>query len=98
MLERADPGVLEQRMGSGHLTTSVEDQMFRRRGQLEMANNLWAGMSHLAYGSAYVGDPVGIAELLAGYIEAGVSMVQFYGFPDLEEADRVAEQVLPLLR
>lgn len=97
MLEHADPAVLEQRMGSGHHTTSVEDQMFRRRGDLKMANNLWAGMSHLAYGSAYVGTPADIAAMLQEYIDAGISMVQFYGFPDLEEADRVAEQVLPLL-
>src|SRR5581483_1389150 len=88
MLEKADPVVLEQRMGSGHLSTSVEDQMFRRRGELKMANNLWAGMSHLSYGSAFVGAPDGIAELLASYIEIGVGMVQFYGFPDLEEANR----------
>ncbi|HEU0168780.1 MAG TPA: LLM class flavin-dependent oxidoreductase [Chloroflexota bacterium] len=98
MLERADPRVLEQRMGSGHLTTSVEDQMFRRRGDLKMANNLWAGMSRLAYGSAYVGAPADLVEMLAAYVEAGVSMVQFYGFPDLEEADRVWEQVCSPLR
>ncbi|HLG74276.1 MAG TPA: LLM class flavin-dependent oxidoreductase [Chloroflexota bacterium] len=98
MLEHADPKVLEQRMGSGHRTSSVEDQMFRRRGDLKMANNLWAGMSHLAYGSAYVGAPQDIAAMLQTYIDAGISMVQFYGFPDLEEADRVAEQILPLLR
>jgi len=98
MLEHADPEVLRQRMGSGHRTTSVEDQAFRRRGDLKMANNLWAGMSHLAYGSAYVGAPADIAAMLSTYIEAGVSMIQFYGFPDLEEASRVAEQVLPLLK
>jgi alkanesulfonate monooxygenase len=98
MLEHADPRVLEQRMGSGHRTTSVEDQMFRQRGDLKMANNLWAGMSHLAYGSAYVGAPADIAAMLLTYIDAGVSMIQFYGFPDLEEADRVAEQIVPFLR
>jgi len=98
MLEHADSMVLKQRMGSGHRTTSVEDAMFRRRGDLKMANNLWAGMSHLAYGSAYVGAPADIAAMLRTYIEAGVSLIQFYGFPDLEEADRVAEQILPLLR
>jgi alkanesulfonate monooxygenase len=98
MLEMADPRVLEQRMGSGHLTTSVEDQMFRQRGDLKMANNLWAGMSRLAYGSAYVGAPADLVEMLDRYIEAGVSMVQFYGFPDLEEAQRVAEQICSPLR
>jgi alkanesulfonate monooxygenase len=98
MLRHADPEVLRRRMGSGHLTTSVEDQKFRRRGDLRLANNLWAGMSRLAYGSAFVGAPADIAALLSEYIEAGVSMVQFYGFPDLEEAGRVAEDILPLLR
>jgi alkanesulfonate monooxygenase len=98
MLERADPAVLRQRMGSGHRTTSVEDQMFRRRGNLKMANNLWAGMSHLAYGSAYVGAPADVAAMLQTYIDAGVSLIQFYGFPDLEEAERVAEQIVAPLR
>ena len=98
MLEHADPEVLRQRMGSGHLTTSVEDQMFRRRGDLRLANNLWAGMSRLAYGSAYVGAPGDLVQMLASYVEAGVSMVQFYGFPDLEEATRVAEQIVRPLR
>ena len=99
MLARADPAVLRQRMGSGHRTTSVEDQMFRRRGDLKLANTLWAGMSHLASGSAFVGAADGIVALLREYLDAGVSMIQFYGFPDLEEADRVAEQsVAPLRR
>jgi len=98
MLERADPAVLRQRMGSGHRTSSVEDQMFRKRGDLEMANNLWAGMSHLAYGSAYVGAPDDLAAMLQTYVDAGVSMIQFYGFPDLEEAERVAEQIVAPLR
>ncbi|HVA25465.1 MAG TPA: LLM class flavin-dependent oxidoreductase [Chloroflexota bacterium] len=98
MLERADPAVLKQRMGSGHHTTSVEDQLFRRRGDLRMANNLWAGMSHLAYGSAYVGAPDDLAAMLQTYIDAGISMIQFYGFPDLEEAERVARQVVAPLR
>ena len=39
-----------------------------------------------------------IAQMLSEYVAAGISMVQFYGFPDLEEADRVAKQVLPLVR
>jgi alkanesulfonate monooxygenase len=98
MLDMADQAVLERRMGSGHQTTSVEDQRFRSRGELVMANNLWAGMSRLAYGSAFVGTAEGIAELLDGYLRLGITTVQFYGFPDLEEADRVAEQILPLLR
>ena len=98
MLDHADPAVLEQRMGSGHRTTSVEDQRFRQRGELKMANNLWAGMSRLAYGSAYVGTPEDLAAMLASYVEAGVSTIQFYGFPDLEEACRIGEQLLPLLR
>ena len=98
MLDHADPAVLRQRMGAGHRTTSVEDEMFRRRGDLKMANNLWAGMSHLAYGSAYVGTPDDIAALLRTYVDAGVSMIQFYGFPDLEEADRVSEQIVRPLR
>ncbi|MFI5267969.1 MAG: LLM class flavin-dependent oxidoreductase [Chloroflexota bacterium] len=98
MLERADPAVLRQRMGSGHRTTSVEDQMFRKRGDLKMANNLWAGMSHLAYGSAYVGAPDDVATMLQTYIDAGVSLIQFYGFPDLEEAQRVAEHIVTPLR
>jgi alkanesulfonate monooxygenase len=98
MLEHADPAVLEQRMGSGHRTTSVEDQRFRRLGDLVLANNLWAGMSRLSYGSAFVGAPDDIAAMLASYLEAGVSMVQFYGFPDLEEANRVAELVVRPLR
>ena len=98
MLARADPAVLRQRMGSGHRTASVEDQMFRRRGDLKLANNLWAGMSHLAYGSAFVGAPDGIVALLREYLDAGVAMIQFYGFPDLEEADRVAEQIVAPLR
>src|SRR5437764_7727909 len=56
MVQKADLKVLQQRMGSGHRTTSVEDQMFRGRGDLKLARNLWAGMSNLAYGSAFVGS------------------------------------------
>ena len=48
MLDHADQPVLEQRMGSGHRTTSVEDQLVRQRGELHMARNLGAGMGRLS--------------------------------------------------
>ena len=63
-----------------------------------LAPNLWSGISHLLYGSAWVGSYDALAELFVGYAEAGVSIFQIYGYPFLEEAAHVGERFLPLAR
>ncbi|MDB5506726.1 MAG: ssuD [Devosia sp.] len=70
-----------------------------RRDQLVVSPNLWAGVGLVrgGAGTALVGTPEQIAERLAEYQEAGISMVIGSGYPHLEEAYRVAELLFPAL-
>jgi len=66
---------------------------------LILGRNLWAGMSHIrgGPGCVIVGSHEQVAERLAEYVDIGVSRFILASNPHLEEAYRVAEEVLPLV-
>ncbi|MBM4420058.1 MAG: LLM class flavin-dependent oxidoreductase [Chloroflexi bacterium] len=97
---RADLAVLAERAAVGRTTTSVEDLRFRAASTIDswLGPNLWSGMSHLAYGSAWVGSYEDLADLFAAYAEVGVSIFQIYGYPFLQEAEHLGREFLPIAR
>ena len=68
-----------------------------RRDGLVVAPNLWAGVGLVreGAGTALVGSHDEVAERLAEYVEAGFTELILSGWPHVEEAYRVGEQVLP---
>jgi alkanesulfonate monooxygenase len=97
---QADLSVVAERAALGRETTSVEDLRARAGTNMHtwLTPNIWSGIAHLTYGTAWVGSYEAIAELFCRYAEAGVSMFQLYGYPFLEEAYHVGERLLPLAR
>jgi alkanesulfonate monooxygenase len=67
---------------------------------LEVAPNLWAGFGLVrpGAGTALVGSHAEVAERIAEYHALGIDHVILSGQPHLEEAYRVRENLLPLLR
>ncbi|MGW4646927.1 LLM class flavin-dependent oxidoreductase [Kitasatospora sp. NPDC004289] len=67
---------------------------------LEVSPNLWAGIGLVreGAGTALVGSHREVAERLAEYWELGIDEFILSGYPHLEEAYRVGEQVAPLFR
>ncbi|MEI4279461.1 LLM class flavin-dependent oxidoreductase [Klenkia terrae] len=67
---------------------------------LEVAPNLWAGIGLVREGAAtaLVGSHEQVAERISEYAELGFDEFVLSGYPHLEEAWRVGEEVLPLLR
>jgi alkanesulfonate monooxygenase len=70
-----------------------------RRDQLEIAPNLWAGVGLVrgGAGTALVGDPKTVSELMREYMELGIDAFILSVYPHLEECYRFAELVFPLL-
>src|SRR4051812_43556821 len=66
---------------------------------LEIAPNLWAGVGLVrgGAGTALVGSHDTVAERINEYAELGLDTVILSGYPHLEEAYRVGEQLLPRL-
>jgi alkanesulfonate monooxygenase len=96
----ADLAVLAERQGVGRVDVAVENLRFRAGTNVDtwLAPNLWSGISHLIYGSAWVGSYGDLAELFVRYAEVGVSIFQIYGYPFLEEATHIGERFVPLAR
>ena len=96
----ADLAVLAERQGAGRVDSAVENLRFRAGTNVDtwLAPNLWSGISHLIYGSAWVGSYADLADLFVRYAEVGVSIFQIYGYPFLEEAAHVGERFLPVAR
>jgi alkanesulfonate monooxygenase len=71
-----------------------------RRDGLVVAPNLWAGIGLVrgGAGTALVGSHEEVADRIAEYHEAGIDEFIFSGYPHLEEAYRVGEGVIPVLR
>lgn len=69
------------------------------KANLEVSPNLWAGVGLVrgGAGTALVGSPETVAERILEYQELGVDLFILSGFPHLEEAYRVGEQLLPRL-
>ncbi|NTT87692.1 FMNH2-dependent alkanesulfonate monooxygenase [Tabrizicola fusiformis] len=70
-----------------------------RRDRLVVGPNLWAGVGLVrgGAGTALVGDPEQIAERLREYQAAGADTFVLSGYPHLEESQRFAELVFPLI-
>jgi alkanesulfonate monooxygenase len=66
---------------------------------LEVAPNLWAGIGLVREGAAtaLVGSHEQVAERIGEYAALGIEEFVLSGYPHLEEAWRVGEEVLPLL-
>jgi alkanesulfonate monooxygenase len=66
---------------------------------LEVAPNLWAGVGLVREGAAtaLVGSHEQVAERIEEYARLGFDEFIFSGYPHLEEAWRVGEEVLPLV-
>jgi alkanesulfonate monooxygenase len=71
-----------------------------RTDDLEIAPNLWAGVGLVrgGAGTALVGSHEEVAERIAEYHELGFDEFILSGHPHLEEAYRVGEGLLPVLR
>jgi alkanesulfonate monooxygenase len=96
----ADLAVLAERQRVGRVDVAVENLRFRAGTNVDtwLAPHLWSGISHLIYGSAWVGSYGELAELFVQYAAVGVSIFQIYGYPFLEEAAHLGERFLPLAR
>ena len=71
-----------------------------RSDDLEIAPNLWAGIGLVREGAAtaIVGSHDEVAERIVEYRDLGFDEFILSGYPHLEEAYRVGECVLPLIR
>ncbi|HTT94255.1 MAG TPA: LLM class flavin-dependent oxidoreductase [Solirubrobacterales bacterium] len=71
-----------------------------RTDQLEVAPNLWAGIGLVrgGAGTALVGSHEEVADRIAEYHDLGIDEFILSGYPHLEEAYRVGEGLLPVLR
>jgi alkanesulfonate monooxygenase len=67
---------------------------------LEIAPNLWAGVGLVreGAGTALVGSYAEVAQRLSEYVDLGMDEFILSAWPHLEEARRVGEHVLPLVR
>jgi alkanesulfonate monooxygenase len=102
LLSRADPRVLatvrRQSNGAGSQRTAQSE--LAAAGDLWIGPNLWAGVGTARYGASLslVGDPGQIADRLAEYAAAGVDGFILSGYPKLEECERYARLLAPVLR
>ncbi len=71
-----------------------------RTDHLEVAPNLWAGIGLVrgGAGTALVGSHEEVADRIAGYHDLGIDEFILSGYPHLEEAYRVGEGLMPVLR
>jgi alkanesulfonate monooxygenase len=71
-----------------------------RTDALEVYPNLWAGIGLVrgGAGTALVGSHEEVADRIAEYHDLGIDEFILSGYPHLEEAYRVGEGVLPVLR
>jgi alkanesulfonate monooxygenase len=105
LLDGLDPAAIERAQA---VQRSSQSEGQRRmvalhqgsRDDLEVYPNLWAGIGLVrgGAGTALVGSHEQVADRIAEYHELGLDEFIFSGYPHLEEAYRVGEGVLPVLR
>ncbi len=100
-----DRSILQRRAAAaGADSTGRARQAALRGGSIDrvedlvVSTNLWAGMNLLGPVPALVGSYEQVAERLEEYQDIGLSTFILDGAPHLEEAFRVGQEVLPLLR
>ena len=103
LLSRADAYVEAQRRAEFNGFDAVgQARMLAVRAAEDdwVAPNLWAGIRRVrgGAGTAVVGTPAQAKALLGEYVDAGIRHFIFSGYPHREEAARVGEVLLPLLR
>jgi len=96
-IERAQKIQLSSQSESQRRMTELHNG---RTDALEVSPNLWAGVGLVrgGAGTALVGSHEEVADRIAEYHELGIDEFILSGYPHLEEAYRVGEGVLPVLR
>jgi len=106
LLDGIPPGAIEKaQAGLGSLESVGQARMLElQRGRsgvrgLEVYPNLWAGISLVrgGAGTALVGSHTQVAARIAEYEALGLDTFILSGYPNLEEAVRVGEDLLPLV-
>jgi alkanesulfonate monooxygenase len=102
LLSRVDPRVRAMTGASRNDPGSqraAQDELARSK-DLYLTRHLWAGVGTARYGAAVavVGDPEQVADVLAGYVAAGVRGFILSGYPKLAECHRFGALMTPVLR
>jgi len=101
LINHADPAVKAQRRSAIEGTQMVGAQAQAKEApDHRLGPHLWNGLSEVRVncGTTIVGTPEQVAQELLGYWELGIDEFILSGFPHVEECNRVASQVIPLLR
>lgn len=108
LLDGIPPGAIEDAQKAlGALDSVGQARMRSLHGgrcsavrELEIYPNLWAGVGLVrgGAGTALIGSHQQVAERIAEYEALGIDTFILSAYPNLEEAVRVGEQLLPLVR
>jgi alkanesulfonate monooxygenase len=105
LLDGLDPAAIEeaqriQRASQSEGQRRMTELHGGRTDALEISPNLWAGVGLVrgGAGTALVGSHDEVADRIAEYHELGIDEFILSGYPHLEEAYRVGEGVMPVLR
>lgn len=108
LLDGIPPGAVEDAQKAlGALDSVGQSRMRSLHGgrvgsvrDLEVYPNLWAGVGLVrgGAGTALIGSHQQVAERIAEYESLGIDTFILSAYPNLEEAVRVGEQLLPLVR
>jgi alkanesulfonate monooxygenase len=105
LLDRLEPEDIEraqaiQRASQSEGQRRMVELHDGRTDALEVSPNLWAGIGLVrgGAGTALVGSHEEVADRIAEYSELGIDEFILSGYPHLEEAYRVGEGVMPVLR
>ena len=101
LIAYADPIVKAQRRSSIEGTVMVGQQAQAIKApDHKLGKHLWNGLSEVRVncGSALVGTPEQISNELLSYWQLGIDEFILSGFPHVEECERVANQIVPILR
>ncbi len=101
LISAAADQVREQRSAQVQGTAMVGAALQARpRDQHRVTERLWNGISTVRVncGTAIVGTPQQVADELTRYWELGIDEFILSGYPHVEEASRVAREVVPLVR
>lgn len=109
LLDNIPPGAVEdaqrslgnmESVGQARMLTLHQGQRFKQARELEVYPNLWAGVGLVrgGAGTALIGSHRQVAERIAEYESIGIDTFIMSAYPNLEEAVRVGEDLLPLVR
>jgi alkanesulfonate monooxygenase len=107
--ERMLAGLSDEQIAKAQSIQSVSESEGQRRmralhngrtDHLEVSPNLWAGIGLVrgGAGTALVGSHNEVADRIAEYHDLGIDEFILSGYPHLEEAYRVGEGLMPVLR